>query len=46
MKKDYVYDVAGGGGGEREGGRLMLHQNVFDHCAETLWSRKLKLYHF
>ena len=29
------------------GGALMASQkNVFDHCAETLWNRKLKLSDF
>ena len=30
-----LFDMGGGG--------MMAPQNVFDHCAETLWRRKLKL---
>ena len=30
-----LFDMGGGGG-------MMAPQNVFNHCAETFWSRKLK----
>ena len=36
-----LFDMGGGGGGG--GGRMMAPQDVFDHSAQTLRRRRLKL---